>query len=193
MMLLCFSQAITLTQRQQPPHCPERMSPSKSLAPLHACLLLTLALQSPQGTLSKALPGWQHCDCSRGSTPTLAETAGGCESSVACHAGNPVYETAAVKAVSRLWSMRSPLNLVASSLNMHAGYWNDRVGGTGAGADSFYEYLLKAYVLFGKSDPRSVIFTVLALQPASHMHACQHMPRPHTPSSCSWTACKQMC
>lgn len=31
--------------------------------------------------------------------------------------------------------------------------WNNRQGGTGAGVDSFYEYLLKAYVLFGKSDP----------------------------------------
>ena len=67
-------------------------------------------------------------------------------------AGNPCYEKAAVEALSQLWGMRSPLDLVGSSIDMTTGSWNNRLGGTGAGADSFYEYLLKAYVLFGKSD-----------------------------------------
>lgn len=55
-------------------------------------------------------------------------------------------------ALAQLWSMRSPLDLVGTSIDAARGRWNNRLGGTGAGADSFYEYLLKAYVLFGKSD-----------------------------------------
>lgn len=48
--------------------------------------------------------------------------------------------------------MRSPLDLIGTSIDMTQGVWNNRMGGTGAGIDSFYEYLLKAYILFGKSD-----------------------------------------
>lgn len=33
---------------------------------------------------------------------------------------------------------------------MTHGVWLDNNGGIGASADSFYEYLLKAYVLFGR-------------------------------------------
>ena len=66
--------------------------------------------------------------------------------------GDPKYEEAAVAALTQLWSMRSPLDLVGTSIDVARGQWNNRLGGTGAGADSFYEYLLKAYILFGKSD-----------------------------------------
>ena len=67
-------------------------------------------------------------------------------------AGNPVFEDAAVRALERLWAMRSPLNLLGSSLDMVQGQWKDASGGIGASSDSFYEYLLKAYILFGE-DP----------------------------------------
>ena len=66
-----------------------------------------------------------------------------------------------MEALSQLWSMRSPLDLVGSSIDMTTGWWNDRLGGTGAGADSFYEYLLKAYVLFGKSDTDCLLSNVM--------------------------------
>ena len=62
-------------------------------------------------------------------------------------------------ALTQLWSMRSPLDLVGTSIHMTEAMWNNRLGGTGAGIDSFYEYLLKAYILFGKSDTASVDFT----------------------------------
>lgn len=55
-------------------------------------------------------------------------------------------------ALSQLWGMRTPLDLVGTSIDVQRAQWNNRLGGTGAGADSFYEYLLKAYLLFGKSD-----------------------------------------
>ena len=49
--------------------------------------------------------------------------------------------------------MRTPLNLLGSSLDMATGEWRDPNGGIGASSDSFYEYLLKAYVLFGTCIP----------------------------------------
>ena len=64
-------------------------------------------------------------------------------------AGNPVFEDAAIRALERLWVMRTPLNLLGSSLDMATGEWRDPNGGIGASSDSFYEYLLKAYILFG--------------------------------------------
>ena len=65
------------------------------------------------------------------------------------HTGNPVFEEAASRALQRLWEMRTPLGLLGSSLDMVAGQWRDANGGVGASADSFYEYLLKAYILYG--------------------------------------------
>ena len=87
--------------------------------------------------------------------------------------GDPSYERAAVAALSQLWSMRSPLDLVGTSIDMQKGHWNNRLGGTGAGADSFYEYLLKAYILFGKSDTDYCITAVLHIE---HLVICLSVP-----------------
>lgn len=45
--------------------------------------------------------------------------------------------------------MRTGRGLVGTSLDMRTATWLERNGGVGPGADSFYEYLLKAYLLFG--------------------------------------------
>ncbi|CAG8818617.1 12763_t:CDS:2, partial [Racocetra fulgida] len=44
------------------------------------------------------------------------------------------------------------LNLVGNVINIQTGQWIHTAASTGAGIDSFYEYLLKAYVLFGESE-----------------------------------------
>ncbi len=56
-----------------------------------------------------------------------------------------------------LWAMRTPLGLLGYSLDVATGRWLDANGGIGASGDSCYEYLLKAYILFGApawSNPR---------------------------------------
>lgn len=63
--------------------------------------------------------------------------------------GNGAYEAAARRALRRVWSMRSSLDLVGSTLDVVQGAWTEQSSGIGAGVDSFYEYLLKAYILFG--------------------------------------------
>ena len=65
-------------------------------------------------------------------------------------AGDPKYEDAAVTSLVALWRMRTHLSLFGTSINITTAQWVHSNGGTGAGADSFFEYLLKAYILFGE-------------------------------------------
>ncbi|ETW10015.1 hypothetical protein, variant 1 [Aphanomyces invadans] len=64
----------------------------------------------------------------------------------------PDFEDAALDAVLALWDRRSELNLLGSTINVHTGEWVHTHTGIGAGLDSFYEYLLKYYVMSGDSD-----------------------------------------
>lgn len=64
--------------------------------------------------------------------------------------GDHVYERVARKAMDYLWSQRNRgSDLIGTILNIHSGDWVRRDSGVGAGVDSYYEYLLKAYILFG--------------------------------------------
>jgi mannosidase alpha-like ER degradation enhancer 2 len=68
----------------------------------------------------------------------------------------PVYYEKAKRAAVAVWDRRSKLNLVGSEINVRTGAWT---GGSDAedanvngGSDSFYEYLLKAWLLFHDED-----------------------------------------
>ncbi|CAL8308919.1 unnamed protein product [Lota lota] len=64
--------------------------------------------------------------------------------------GDPVFEVHARRALDFLWEKRQRnSNLVGTTINIHSGEWVRRDSGVGAGIDSYYEYLLKAYVLLG--------------------------------------------
>lgn len=63
---------------------------------------------------------------------------------------NPSYEAAARRAMDYLWRNRNrSSDLIGTIVNIHNGDWVRRDSGVGAGVDSYYEYLLKAYILFG--------------------------------------------
>ncbi|KAH7688815.1 Glycoside hydrolase family 47 protein [Dioscorea alata] len=66
--------------------------------------------------------------------------------------GDSRYETAALRALRKLWSMRSSLDLPGTTLDVITGEWIVYSSGIGAGVDSFYEYLMKAYILFGSDE-----------------------------------------
>lgn len=67
--------------------------------------------------------------------------------------GDPVYESYARRAVDRLWEYRSNVTgLLGNVINIQTGEWVGQMSGLGAGLDSFYEYLLKSYILFGELD-----------------------------------------
>ncbi|CAF1186117.1 unnamed protein product [Rotaria sordida] len=67
--------------------------------------------------------------------------------------GNYLFEQYADRAMSYLWERRHrQSNLMGTILNVHSGDWIVRESGIGAGIDSYYEYLFKAYVLLGEKN-----------------------------------------
>ncbi|KAF8978196.1 alpha mannosidase-like protein [Entomortierella lignicola] len=63
--------------------------------------------------------------------------------------GDKSYEQAARRALFELWDRRSKIGLLGNTINITSGEWMSAMTGIGAGTDSFYEYLLKSYVLLG--------------------------------------------
>ena len=49
-------------------------------------------------------------------------------------------------------SWRAPRIFTGNVVNIQTGHWVGRQSGLGAGLDSFYEYLLKSYILFGEKE-----------------------------------------
>lgn len=58
----------------------------------------------------------------------------------------------AKRAIRALWDRRSDIDLLGNVINIQSGQWIHTASSTGAGIDSFFEYLLKAYVLFGETE-----------------------------------------
>ncbi|KAG8191658.1 hypothetical protein JTE90_016448 [Oedothorax gibbosus] len=66
---------------------------------------------------------------------------------------DPVYEGVARRAVKALWKLRSKTTgLLGNVVDVQSGEWIGQMSGVGAGLDSFYEYLLKSYILFGEKE-----------------------------------------
>lgn len=63
--------------------------------------------------------------------------------------GHPQFEQAALGAVRALWARRSALDLVGAHIDVVTGAWTHPDAGIGTSVDSFYEYLLKSYLLLG--------------------------------------------
>jgi len=67
--------------------------------------------------------------------------------------GNPDYGKAAKLATRALWVRRSPLtSLLGKHIDVNSGKWKETLSGIGSNSDSFYEYLLKHYILYGDDD-----------------------------------------
>lgn len=66
--------------------------------------------------------------------------------------GDSTFEEKARQALDSLWEYRHrSTDLVGTVLNVDSGEWVRRESGVGAGSDSYYEYLMKAYILLGDS------------------------------------------
>lgn len=66
--------------------------------------------------------------------------------------GDGRFEEVAKRAFYRLWARRSNLDLVGMSIDSDSGQWQSAITGIGASVDSYYEYALKHYILFGERD-----------------------------------------
>lgn len=60
-----------------------------------------------------------------------------------------VYWHRAMRAAQAIFDSRSEIGLVGNHINIQTGLWTHRDSGVGASIDSYYEYLLKSYLLFG--------------------------------------------
>lgn len=72
--------------------------------------------------------------------------------------GDPQFEAATTATFWKLWNSRSNLGLLPMSIDPHNNEWIDSITGIGASVDSFYEYALKASILFN-NDPMWLVFT----------------------------------
>ena len=66
--------------------------------------------------------------------------------------GNPSYYDAAKAAISAVFDRRSPIGLVGTTIDVETGEWQDRSSHLSGRIDSYYEYLLKAWLLFHDPD-----------------------------------------
>jgi mannosidase alpha-like ER degradation enhancer 2 len=66
--------------------------------------------------------------------------------------GDTSYYNTAKRALLKLYSLRSGINLVGSGINIETGKWNSTDCSVSGGIDSYFEYLKKCAVLFGDND-----------------------------------------
>jgi ER degradation enhancer, mannosidase alpha-like 3 len=64
--------------------------------------------------------------------------------------GDPIFEEKSRQAMDYLWHKRhSSSSLMGHIIDVDSGDWIRRESGIGAGLDSYYEYVLKSYILLG--------------------------------------------
>ncbi|HEY0376446.1 MAG TPA: glycoside hydrolase family 47 protein [Pyrinomonadaceae bacterium] len=66
----------------------------------------------------------------------------------------PVFYDKAKRALVELFKRRSPIGLVGQRINVETGEWTNRESHVSAEIDSYYEYLLKCWLLFDDEDCR---------------------------------------
>lgn len=64
------------------------------------------------------------------------------------HTGNPIYFETAMKAMTALYALRSPINLTAEGINVETGVVTNGVSHISGCIDSYLEYMLKGAILF---------------------------------------------
>jgi mannosidase alpha-like ER degradation enhancer 2 len=66
----------------------------------------------------------------------------------------PIYYDKAKRALVEIYNRRSPIGLVGTWINVETGQWTDTDSHISGAIDSYYEYLLKAAILFDDQDCR---------------------------------------
>jgi hypothetical protein len=76
--------------------------------------------------------------------------------------GNPVYYETIKRAMITLFDRRSDIDLVGTTINVETGEWQDTQSHISGRIDSYYEYLLKAWLLFDDEDFKNMWDTHIA-------------------------------
>ena len=72
------------------------------------------------------------------------------------HTKKPVYYDKAKRALVELYDRRSKIGLVGEEIDVETGKWISNASHVGGGIDSYYEYLLKGWLLFGDEECRTM-------------------------------------
>ena len=72
------------------------------------------------------------------------------------YTGNPVYYQTGKRATLALNALRSDIGLFGRDVNVETGEWTETNSMVGAYADSYFEYLYKAYLLFGDPELKAL-------------------------------------
>ncbi len=70
--------------------------------------------------------------------------------------GDTIYYHKAKNALVQLYNRRSSIGLVGSWINVETGEWTNTSSHIGGGIDSYYEYLVKAWILFGDEECKTM-------------------------------------
>lgn len=91
--------------------------------------------------------------------------------------GDPKYESAALRALRKLWSMRSSLNLLGTTLDVSTGEWIEFSTGIGAGRFSegfevfnVIHYMLHSLLAFPNSAQANISFGSLSMMNCCDAH-----------------------
>ncbi len=76
--------------------------------------------------------------------------------------GDPSYYEVAKRAIRAVFERRSDIGLVGTQLDAETGEWTNRSSHVGGRIDSYYEYLLKGWILFGDEDLKDMWETSIA-------------------------------
>ena len=76
--------------------------------------------------------------------------------------GDPVFFEKAKAGVAALYERRSPIGLVGTAIDVETGEWKDTGSHISGRIDSYYEYLLKSWRLFGDEDFKRMYDTHIA-------------------------------
>jgi hypothetical protein len=76
--------------------------------------------------------------------------------------GKPIYYDTAKRAMVELYKRQSAIGLVGLGINVETGKWTDTTSTIGGGIDSYDEYLLKCWLLFGDQDCKRMWETTIA-------------------------------
>ncbi len=71
----------------------------------------------------------------------------------------PIFYRKAKRALVEVYKRRSAIGLVGQRINVETGEWTNRNSSISAEIDSYYEYLLKCWLLFGDEDCRRMWLT----------------------------------
>jgi mannosidase alpha-like ER degradation enhancer 2 len=91
----------------------------------------------------------------------------------------PIYYQKAKAAVIAVYNRRSPLDLLGDEIDVRTGAWTGTTANINGGSDSYYEYLLKAWKLFGDEDCHRMWESSLA---ALNKYVAQEVSYPSGPA-----------